>query len=280
MSTKSKISWEEAVSQFRNTPGHEQAVLDNYFDLPVIEAVRRFSISPEAREILRLLSSAPGRVVLDLGAGNGIGSYALAKAGWNVSALEPDSSMQVGTGAIREWARAEAIDIQITEEVTLPLPFPDEYFSAIFGRQVIHHLPNLRTGIADLHRLLRPGGLLLATRDHVVNDEHQLAQFLDGHPLHRQYGGENAFSLDAYLSAYRSAGFEILQVFGPLSSILNFYPGTESERKTFIRDQVSARLGRFAKLFQNALLAGLETRLAEHYYQPPGRIYSFLLRKR
>jgi len=279
MSAGDRISWEEAVANFRVTPGYEQGVIDNYFDLPVLPAVRRYAASPEAVEVIRLLAPAPGRAILDLGAGNGIASYALARAGWSVTALEPDGSTQVGTGAIREWAKAEGLDIRITEEVGPPLPFPDQYFDAIFGRQVIHHLPDIKMGAAELFRILKPKGILLAIRDHVADDERQLAQFLNDHPLHRYYGGENAFSLPEYLDAYRSAGFEVQQVFGPLSSVLNFYPGSEVERKEFIHKQLSMRLGRCAAVFRPDFMTSLATKIAEHYYRPAGRIYSFLLRK-
>jgi hypothetical protein len=37
--------------------------------------------------------------------------------------------------------------------------------------------------------------VLLATREHVVDDPAQHAEFLARHPVHQLAGGENAFSL-------------------------------------------------------------------------------------
>ena len=46
---------------------------------------------------------------LDLGAGRGISSYALAREGWQVTALEPDPSMLIGAGAIRSLVAKKAM---------------------------------------------------------------------------------------------------------------------------------------------------------------------------
>src|SRR5262245_34630854 len=86
------LDWEPAVRRFREAPGNQQAVLDNYFDLPVGGAAERYAASEEFREIVRLLGPGRGRLALDLGAGNGVSSFALAGAGWRVTAVEPDPS--------------------------------------------------------------------------------------------------------------------------------------------------------------------------------------------
>ena len=45
---------------------------------------------------------------LDVGAGRGIASYALAREGFTVTVLEPDDSHLVGAGAIRSLAEEMA----------------------------------------------------------------------------------------------------------------------------------------------------------------------------
>src|SRR5688500_12525671 len=100
MSNRGALSWEEAVRWYRAQPNNEAEIRNNYFDLPVLVPAERYAASEEFSELLRLLGPGNGRRILDLGAGNGIASFALAKNGWLVTALEPDESGEVGAAAI------------------------------------------------------------------------------------------------------------------------------------------------------------------------------------
>jgi SAM-dependent methyltransferase len=272
---------EEAVRWYRAQAGNEEAVRANYLDLPVRPAARRYAGSEEFAEVQRLLGHGGGRAILDLGAGNGIASYALARAGWQVTALEPDPSSEIGAGAIRDLQQSEALPIQIEHRIGDRLPFEDASFDAIFARQVLHHLPDLPAGMRELARLLRPGGPLLALREHVADNAAELESFLRSHPLHHLYGQENAFPLErGYLAAFRDAGFVVRELWGPLESILNFAPYPETERRRAVRRLSGRRFGGlgYALLWRPGFI---EATLRAHTAadRTPGRIFSFLLEK-
>jgi len=272
---------EKAVQWYRAQPGNEAAVRANYFDLPVLPAAERYAGSEEFTEAQRLLGPGAGRTILDLGAGNGIASYALAQAGWRVTALEPDDSAEIGAGAIRGLREETGLPIEIEQRVGDRLPFPAAAFDAIFARQVLHHLPDLPGGIRELARLLRPGGRMLALREHVADSAEELAAFLRNHPLHRLYGQEHAFPLEhGYLAAFRGAGLRVQHVWGSMESILNFAPYPEAERRRAIRRLAARRfwgLGRALLWRTDFIEATVRAHTAAD--ATPGRIYSFLLEK-
>ena len=276
----SRLTWEEAVRWYRAQPNNETEVRNNYFDLPVLGAAERYAQSEEFAEVLRWLGPGQNKPLLDLGAGNGIASFALAKNGWRVTALEPDGSAEVGAGAICAIRDQTGLPIDVVRESGSRLPFANETFAAIHARQVLHHVPDLEVMVGELARVLQSGGRCLTTREHVADDEQQLMEFRAAHPLHSLYGGEHAYPLERYLNAFSKAGLRVVQTWGPIESILNFFPGTEYERQVTIR-QIAGhsyfRLGRllaWSKEFRAARL-----RAFSENDRTPGRIYSFLLER-
>lgn len=280
MTNRGELSWEEAVKWYRAQPNNEAEIRNNYFDLPVLKAAERYAESEEFAEVIRLLGSGNGKRILDLGAGNGIASFALAKNGWLVTALEPDASAEVGAAAICTMRDETGLPITVVHESGHALPFEDEYFDSIHARQVLHHVPDLSTMTREVARVLRRGGLCLTTRDHVADDEQQLNAFRAEHPLHHLYGGEHAYPLEQYLAAFSKAGLRVLQSWGPVESILNFFPGTEQERQITIRQIANHscfRLGRFLSWSNRFQASQLQRHTRND--STPGRIYSFLLQR-
>lgn len=218
-------------------PGQEELVRAAYLDRPVEVAARRYHASEEWRAIGAFLPPHTG-TALDLGAGNGIASYALARDGWTVVALEPDPSVTVGSGAIRSLAATEGLAISVIDGAGEAIPLPDASVDLVFARQVLHHARDLRGLCREAARVLRPGGTMLALRDHVVSSARQLDAFLASHPLHRLYGGEHAYSRSAYLDAIREAGLRVSTVLRSFDSVINFAPHTPQT----IVDEVTRRL--------------------------------------
>ena len=280
MTESYQYTWESAVRWYRAQPGNEAAILSNYFDLPVRGAAERYAAGEEFAEVSRVLGPGAGRRVLDLGAGHGIASYALARACWRVAAFEPDPSTEVGAGAIAALRAETGLPIEPHAELGPRLPFDDASMDAIFVRQVLHHVPDLRHTMRDLFRVLRHGGRVLAIREHVADDAEQLAAFRARHPLHHLYGGENAHPLPTYLGAATDAGFQVEKVWGSYESILNFFPGSEAERQAAVRGIAARRFRGFGKMLLSlpGFVTSALTRFT-HADKTPGRIYSFLLLK-
>lgn len=272
------LSWEDAVVWLRNQPDRRQLVIDSYYDDPLMVAAERYRASSEWQEIAELLHGRAG-MALDIGAGRGIASYALAKFGFEVTALEPDPSAIVGAAAIRSLAREAALPIDVVEEFSERLPFAEGTFDVIHARAVLHHMSDLDASCSEMFRVLRPGGLVIAAREHVISRERDLNAFLAAHPLHDLYGGEHAYCLSRYVDALKAAGFGPLEVLSPLKSRINLYPHTIDTLRDAVLDKVSQGiLGRPAwRLMLGSELAfRLLLSVADRFDHRPGRLYSFV----
>ncbi|MCB1202753.1 MAG: class I SAM-dependent methyltransferase [Verrucomicrobiae bacterium] len=273
------ITWEEAVEKLRQDPDQRELVLSCYYDDPLAGAARRFEESEEWAAVRELLPP-PGRV-LDIGAGRGISSAAFSSSGWMVTALEPDPGNLVGGGAIRALAESSGRPIEVVEDWGESLPFPDESFDLVYGRAVFHHARDLDAFCTEACRVLKPGGKVLMTREHVLSREEDLDQFLNAHPLHRLYGGEAAYTLDRYTRALESGGLSPVRVIGPKSSPINFFPETSKNIRAALRLRMSKRIGRIRGILNGWRRKALveEALLWEEKMKVPGRLYTFLAEK-
>lgn len=272
MDESSPITWHNAVQWLREQPGREALVKACFFDDPLLEAAERFRQSAEYMACRSFLPTHRGRA-LDVGAGRGILSYALAKDGWQVSALEPDPSPLVGHAAIRQLAEEAGLEIEIIDRKGENIPCDDESFDLVFCRQVLHHAADLAALCREVTRLLKPGGTFIATREHLISRPEDLSAFLAAHPLHHLYGGEHAFQLEEYTAAITGAGLTLTHVLNPYESEINLFPRTMKElRRSIARSMHLPEM--FGALIPDALIRRAGARL-----QAPGRLYSFVAKK-
>jgi SAM-dependent methyltransferase len=261
------LTWEEAVLWLRAQADQGDLVRACFYDDPLLQAAERYHASSEWAAIRELLPPKPGRA-LDLGAGRGISSYALAREGWSTTALEPDPSEIVGAGAIRSLAAKSGLPIAVCQQPAERLPFADDSFDLVLGRAVMHHTRDLESFCREACRVLAPGGLFIGVREHVVSSPAQLRAFLEAHPLHRHYGGEHAYRLREYVEAMRGSGFRIRKVLNPFASEINLFPDS--------REALRRRIATSLRLPSPALVSGWMLKLLGVVHRAPGRLYSFV----
>jgi SAM-dependent methyltransferase len=280
MSKTNFKTWEEAVSWLISQPDKQETVRSCYYDSPLVAAADRYWRSTEWQTIKQYLPLKPGKA-LDIGAGRGISSYALAKDTWQVTALEPDLSDLVGVGAIQQLVVEENLPITIVREFGENLPFADAQFDFIFARQVLHHAQDLPQLCREIYRVLKPGGTFIAVRDHVISAKSDLPKFLDTHPLHNLYGGENAYLRSEYLKAIKSANLKLKHILDAFDSPINYAPHTLDTLKQELAIKLSSLpiLKTVASIITNDTLFPYTLKLLSKLDRRPGRAVSFICYK-
>jgi len=290
------MTWEEIIIQIRTDPAYKALVEFAYFEADLALNVNRFRASDEYKETLERINShfgnRKGLRLADIGAGNGVAAVAFALDGFKVAAVEPDPSNTVGAGAIRKLKQEfNLAQLDVIEAWGEALPLEAGTFDVVYIRQAVHHAHELKKFIAEAARLLRKGGLLLTVRDHVIFDENDKNWFLESHPLHKFYGGENAFTEQEYDEAIKGAGLRILKKLRHFESVINYFPEKRSDieaklekRKLFLEGLwAGKRLGPFRK---SSALKRWYFRRAEAKLGPvfderkiPGRMITYLAKK-
>lgn len=294
------MTWEQTIQYIRTIPEYKFLVEKAYFEEDLPLNVERFKNDAEFSETLKLLKEyAPNQrnkkqKILDIGAGNGISSIALALSGYEVTVVEPDKSETIGAGAIRKLkAYYKLENIEIIEAFAENIKLPDANFDIVYARQCMHHAYDLQKFVAESARVLKKGGLFITIRDHVVFGEEDKKWFLQAHPLQRYYGGENAFSPLEYKEAILNADLSIEKEIKYYDSIINYYPKEASEIENHTayfylarKNNLKQKIGFLAdfKLFQwsyNVYLDKKVGKIKPHdEIQMPGRMYSYICLKK
>jgi SAM-dependent methyltransferase len=111
-----------------------------------------------------------GERLLDLGAGGGRHAYEAMRRGASVVAFDSDAAAAKDCAALmaalaeEDEAVAKAGGAGATAVGdALDLPFPDASFDRVIAAEVLEHIPDDRRAIAELARVLRPGGTMAVT---------------------------------------------------------------------------------------------------------------------
>lgn len=247
---RDRWSWEEIIQASQGNPALDAVLRDSYLHHNLIDSLHRFMASEEfSHTISEFKETAPhARRILDVGGAGGVMTIAFALSGYEVTLAEPSSDGIVGTLAAKELLKfaAEQLDATVVERVkirqsALENLFLEERYDIVYCRQVVHHFKDPVIALRKIHSLMKDDGVAFLVREHVVFDDSDMQNFLDGHPFHRFTRGENAYKSEEYRAFLNDASMELVKEFKFADSPINYFPHSEHDIKELTELQVAGR---------------------------------------
>ena len=174
----------------------EFALMNN----PVRAAVQR---RVEARRLLEMGGAMGGGTALEIGCGRGVGVEIILDlfGAERVDAFDLDSRM-IDRAHRRFRSRKEQVRLWTGDATSIPAD--DGTYHAAFDFGIIHHVPSWQDAIAEVGRVLRPGGRFYAEEVFGRFISRRSVQRLLKHPEH------DRFDHDQFCAALAEAGLDLI----------------------------------------------------------------------
>lgn len=158
----------------------------------------------DLEQLARMVGDRPEALALDLGCGGGHASFLLAPRVRKVVAYDLSEAMV-------ETARAEAVrrglgNLEVRRGSTESLACPDAAFDLVVTRHSAHHWQDVRAGLREARRVLKPGGMAVIM-DVVTPDSPLLETWLQSLELLRDPSHVRNHSVEAWREMLAVAGF-------------------------------------------------------------------------
>jgi ubiquinone/menaquinone biosynthesis C-methylase UbiE len=136
----------------RHLANEQRSVDEHMADVP--EKVRwATAIFGRLKRVARI---PPDARVLDVGAAGGGFLVACAQLGYRCVGVEPWAAARQTASELGERLH---VAIEVREGSAESIPFEDESFDVVHASSVIEHVLNLDKSLAEIHRVLKPGGV-------------------------------------------------------------------------------------------------------------------------
>jgi ubiquinone/menaquinone biosynthesis C-methylase UbiE len=157
----------------------EYALMNN----PVRAAIQRYF---EARSLLHMGGSMHGGLALELGCGRGVGTELILDlfGADSVHAFDLDPRM-VALARRRLAPRGSRVEEWVGDATAISVP--DAGYDAVFDFGIIHHVPDWRRAVGEIHRVLKPGGRLYSEEVLGRFISHPITRRLLEHPLRDRF---------------------------------------------------------------------------------------------
>lgn len=158
------------------------------------------------------LAVGPHTSVIDIGAGQGRHSFEMFRRGADVIAFDQSESDMADVGEMFDAMMAEGqvpSSAKARAEVgdALHLPYGDNSFDAVLMSEILEHIPSDEAAIAEMARVLRPGGMAAVTVPRYWPEKVCWALSDDYHEV--EGGHVRIYKASELAGKLRSAGLEV-----------------------------------------------------------------------
>jgi len=159
--------------------------------------------------LMEIIAGKSGKL-LDFAAGTSWTSYIFAEKGYDVTALEMNSSDLCGLGVFRK--NRDKLPFQAVLGDCERSPIKEGIFDVVFCHQALHHATDLDKMVSEMVLCAKKGGLVIAGGEHIrpffTSDE----AFRKKHPAVIFGANEHAYPYYQYKAAFIRAGVEDVKV--------------------------------------------------------------------
>lgn len=186
---------------------HEQTKREFARQAAAMSAAAVFNAQEVLAAIVQAGGQGPGRSALDVGCGPGIVVEALAKAGGAVTGI--DLTPEMIEQARSRCGAAGLSNVKLLVGPAEQLPFETGRFDAAVSRVTIHHLADPAKVVAEMARVVKPGGRL-ALADIVSSEDPEESRLHNALEVLRDPSHATMLPLSALLEMVAAAGLRLV----------------------------------------------------------------------
>jgi ubiquinone/menaquinone biosynthesis C-methylase UbiE len=162
---------------------------------------------PDLEAVADHLPPLAGKFCLDVATGTGHTAFFLARKQAHVFAVDINDEM---LRVAQEESDRLSLSVRFLKSTAEELMFDDDNFDFVTCRLAAHHFPDVDGFLAEVARVLRPGGHLLLI-DNVVPDDEQAAVWLNEYEKARDATHQSCLPKAAWNSHLEASGFRIVR---------------------------------------------------------------------
>ncbi|MFN3491823.1 MAG: class I SAM-dependent methyltransferase [Anaerolineales bacterium] len=180
---------------------------------------RKIYLRNIVEKLQKISQLPPNKKILEIGCGNGIGTRLIHEyfKPSELIATEYDESLVEIT-----QEKVKDLNILVEQADATKFRFSNNEFDAVIGLSVIHHIPNWEEALDELHRIIKPKGLLIIKELSIETFETffgKISRKFVEHPY------DDMFRKDEFINYLKQKGFklEILMPHSMLGFLSDFY---------------------------------------------------------